>query len=60
LTNDAIIAQNPTAKYMTFSGADGNLLLLFLLLTQAGSNTVAQWPNLVPYIQRSQWQGTFD
>jgi hypothetical protein len=60
LMNDAFIVQHPGAKYMTHTGADGNLLWLFLLLTQAGSNTVGQWANLVPYLQRSQWQATFD
>jgi hypothetical protein len=60
LTSDAIIAQNPTAKYLTLSGADGNLLLFFLLLTQAGSNTIGQWADLGRYIQRSQWQATWD
>jgi len=60
LTDDAITAANPAAKYVTMSGADGNLLWLFLLLTQAGSNLIGQWPDLVPYLQRSQWQLKFD
>jgi hypothetical protein len=57
---DAVIAEHPTAKYMTFSGAEGNLLLFFLLLTQAGSNLIGQWADLLPYIQRSQWKADLD
>jgi hypothetical protein len=60
LMTDAVIAEHPTAKYMTFSGAEGNLLLFFLLLTQAGSNTTGQWADLLPYIQRSQWKADLD
>ena len=37
---------------------DGNVLWLFLLLTQAGSNGTAQWANLVVYLQNARWQFT--
>jgi hypothetical protein len=55
ISDDALLA-NPAIKYSMISGADGNLLWLFLLLTMAGSNLVGQWPNLIPYLQRSVWQ----
>jgi hypothetical protein len=42
----------PSGKYQIFVGPNGNLMWLFLLLTQAASNTTGQWGNLVPYLQR--------
>jgi hypothetical protein len=51
-----MVAANPDVRYQLFSQADGNLLLFFLLLTQAGSNSTAQWANLVSYLQNVSWQ----
>jgi hypothetical protein len=43
---------NPSSKYQVIPGQNGNLLWLFLLLTQAASNLNAEWGNLIPYLQR--------
>lgn len=50
--NDQTRAQHPQAKRHVLASPDGNLMWLFLLLTQAGANSVGQWPNLRPYLQR--------
>ena len=49
---DAQRSETPEAKYQIFSSADGNLLWLFLLLTQAGANITGQWGDLGAYVQR--------
>ena len=58
LINDEAIAANPDLRYQILSQIDGNVLWLFLLLTQAGSNSTAQWANLVAYLQNVRWQFT--
>lgn len=50
--DDATRANNPQSKRLIVQGRDGNLLLFFLLLTQAGANVTGQWPNLASYVQR--------
>ena len=55
LINHGAIAANPDLRYQI---VDGNVLWLFLLLTQAGSNGTAQWANLVVYLQNARWQFT--
>jgi hypothetical protein len=55
LLDDAIIATNPALRYQIVNGPDGNLLMLFLLLTQTVSNLVAQWPDLIPYVANVRW-----
>jgi hypothetical protein len=52
----AAIAAHPDMRYQTLSQQEGNLLWLFLLLTQAGSNSTAQWANLGTYLQNVRWQ----
>lgn len=52
IANSQARAANPSAKYQVLPGPDGNLMWLFLLLTQAVSNLNAEWGNLVPYLQR--------
>jgi hypothetical protein len=52
MVNDQMRGANPAAKRQVISAADGNLLWLFLLLTQAAANVVGQWGDLVPYLQR--------
>ena len=47
---DAIRAGNPQLKRWSIQGPNGNLLLLFLLLTQAGANVTGQWANLISYV----------
>lgn len=55
LVNDAAIAAHPDVRYQILSQQDGNLLWLFLLLTQAGSNSTAQWADLGSYLQNVRW-----
>ena len=55
LINHGAIAANPDLRYQI---VDGNVLWLFLLLTQAGSNGTAQWANLVVYLQNARLQFT--
>jgi hypothetical protein len=52
MVNDQMRGANPAAKRQVISAADGNLLWLFLLLTQAAANVVGEWGDLVPYLQR--------
>lgn len=52
LANTQLRTVNPNAKYQLVAGKEGNLMWLFLLITQAASNTSGQWGNLVPYLQR--------
>ncbi|MGF6226203.1 hypothetical protein QFZ27_000158 [Inquilinus ginsengisoli] len=52
-------ATYPQSKRMTTQSPEGNLLWLFLLLTQAASNVSAQWPNLAAYLQNTPMQGKF-
>jgi hypothetical protein len=59
LVNDQLRAQHPQAKRQVIQSKDGNLLWLFLLLTQAASNATAQWPDLTAYLQRAQFQSIF-
>jgi hypothetical protein len=59
LLNDQIRANQPDSKRQVIQSADGNLLWLFLLLTQAASNTTAQWPDLATYLQRVRFQSNF-
>jgi isoleucyl-tRNA synthetase len=56
LINNAAIAAHPDMRYQTLSQQEGNLLWLLLLLTQAGSNSTAQWANLGTYLQNVRWQ----
>jgi hypothetical protein len=48
---DAMRASNPQAKRWLVQEQNGNLLSLFLLLTQAGANVTGQWADLAPYVQ---------
>lgn len=48
---DAALAANPAVRYELFDRQDGNLLLLFLLLTSLGSNVLGQWPNMGAYLR---------
>jgi hypothetical protein len=50
--DDQFRALYPISKYQVIPNSSGNLLWLFLLLTQAASNVDAQWANLAPYLQR--------
>jgi hypothetical protein len=59
LVDDPARAANPLSKRFVTQSADGNLFHLFLLLTMASSNVAAQWPDFGQYIQRVQFQGTF-
>jgi hypothetical protein len=59
LVNDEVRQRIPDGKYQVLPQNSGNLLWLFLLLTSASSNSTAQWANLVPYLQRVQWQMHF-
>jgi hypothetical protein len=56
LINDAAIAAHPDVRYQILSQQEGNMLWLFLLLTQACSNSTAQWANLSAYLQNVRWQ----
>ena len=58
LITDAAIAANPDVRYQILQQDNGNLLWLFLLLTQAGSNSTAQWADLVSYLRNVRWQFT--
>lgn len=57
--NDQARAALPTAKRQMIQSPDGNLLWLFLLLTQAASNATAQWADLATYLQRAKFQSNF-
>jgi len=59
LATDQMRAANPNLKYQVVPSQDGNLMWLFLLLTQAVSNLNAEWGNLVPYLQRHPMQLQF-
>ncbi len=59
LISDQTRAAHPNIKRQIIQSPDGNLLWLFLLLTQAASNSTAQWPDLVTYLQRVQFQAQF-
>lgn len=59
ILNDVILAENSSLQYELFDQAQGNLLLLFLLLTQAGSNTTGQWPDLATYVRNVQITASF-
>lgn len=59
LIRDDIRAAHPDVKYTEFSQPVGNLLWLFLMITQAVSGVSAEWANLVPYLSRVQTTGTF-
>lgn len=52
VVDDHFRASNPSAKNQVLQQDSGNLLWLFLLLTQASSNIAAQWGNLVKYLER--------
>lgn len=51
---DVVRASNPQSKRWLAQNQSGNLLTLFLLLTQAGANVVGQWPDLISYVQNVQ------
>lgn len=50
LVTDQLLATNPLIRYQAADQADGNLLLLFMALTMAGSNAVSQWADFGAYI----------
>lgn len=47
---DQIRAQNPDIKWFIVDSPDGNLLMLFLFLTQAVSGVSGSWLNPLPYL----------
>lgn len=49
----------PSARYQFFESADGNLIWLFLALTNATSNVAGQWPDLNPYLSRAEFSVQF-
>jgi hypothetical protein len=57
--NDTQRSKHPENKYSVLSQSDGNLFLLFLLITQAVSGTSAQMPQLAQYLHRTRFQGDF-
>lgn len=59
LIDDQMRGAHPQIRRQIIQSPDGNLLWLFLLLTQAASNATAQWPDLTTYLQRVQFQATF-
>ena len=59
LLSDAMLAKNSTPQYTLLNQTRGNLLLLLLLLTQAGANTTGQWPNLIPYLSNVKMNASF-
>jgi hypothetical protein len=59
LVTDQARAADRAARRQVIQSTDGNLLWLFLLLTQAGANTTGQWGDLVPYLQRYRSQMEF-
>lgn len=59
LVEDAQRIAQPLAKRLIIEEADGNLLWLFLLLTEAAFNVSAQWPNMAAYLGRHQFRGLF-
>ncbi|HEX8902820.1 DUF6602 domain-containing protein [Vitreimonas sp.] len=59
LLSDATLAQNSTLQYSLLDQLEGNLLLLFLLLTQAGTNTTGQWADLIPYVAQVRMNPSF-
>src|SRR5262245_19179649 len=48
---------HPARSFHTAILEQQNLVWLFLLLTLAVSNTTGQWPNLMPYLARAQFEG---
>lgn len=48
--NDQIRAQNPDIKWFIADSPDGNLLMLFLFMTQAVSGVSGSWLNPLPYL----------
>jgi hypothetical protein len=57
--NDYQRVERPENKYSVLSQSDGNLLLLFLVITQAVSGTSAQMPQLAQYLTGQRFQGDF-
>lgn len=49
-SNQDVWAQFPDTQWVIGSSVDGNLLLLFLFLTQAASGVEGAWLNPVPYL----------
>ncbi len=50
LIDDEVRSQHPDCKWVIRDSPNGNLLLLFLFLTQAVSGVSASWLNPEPYI----------
>jgi Domain of unknown function (DUF6602) len=50
LITDAERQQTPSGKYQLFAEPHGNIMLLFLLITQAVSGVSLQTPNIFPYL----------
>ncbi len=55
VVSDANRTTYPAARFQYIDSASQNLMWQFLLLTNATSNTVAQWPNLERYFAREQF-----
>lgn len=51
--NDINRTSQPNSKRWVTAGVDGNLLNLFLLLTQASANIVGQWADLFAYVKNA-------
>lgn len=60
LFDDETRASNPDNKFTVLSQETGNILWLFLLITQAVSGTSAEWANLIPYLARVRMNATFE
>ena len=56
---DQMRALNPQSKRLVVESAEGNLMFLFMLLTQAASNAAGQWPDLAAYLQRARFNLKF-
>ena len=56
---DQVRQQTPDGKYTLFDAPHGNIMRLFLFLTQAVSGVSLQVPNLVPYVSSVRSQGQF-
>ena len=51
VVDDSFRVANPSYRYNVFDTNDGNILMLFLLLTQATCNIAGQWADVFPYLK---------
>ena len=59
MLHDSALAINSLPKYQVLEQRNRNMLWLFLLLTTASSNTIAQWPDLSAYVSKVEFSPNY-